>query len=232
MTRRARHVAVIVASLLVWASVPAAGAGDKWQRAVRKLDSQLERSDWKKTLDRCQKQRDKMIDHFADPGVTLQLAAQTLLIQAVAEANLGRDAAALWHWHSAQNYLEGLPAMDLSGMGRAASILGGLSLDDVPVVPIVEEPNDNSRRREVKIKQPVRPTYPKALVKSGVEGSVVVKIIVGTDGRPHQPVILGAGLEPLMAFPALEALRDWRFTPAQQDEEPTAVYYELKINYP
>ncbi len=234
MRRRGRGLPVLVtgALILVSAAGPALGAGGKWQRAVQDLESQLEHGDWKKTLERCEKQRGKMIGKFADPGLTPELIAQTLLLQAVAEANLGRNDDALWHWHSAQNYLDGLPDMDLSGMGRAASILAGRSLDDVPEVPMAKEKSDRSRYREVKIKRPVRPTYPKALSKTGIEGGVVVKIVVGAGGKPHQPVVLEAGLKPLMAFPALEALRGWRFTPAQEGKEPIAVYYELKINYP
>ena len=225
-------VSMSVTLLLALAEGPSPAAGGKWERAVENLESQLRRGDWKRTMERCVTQRNKMIDKFTDPAINLELVAQTLLLQAVAEANLGRDDDALWHWFSAQNYLDGLAELDLSDMGRAQSVLGGRSLADIPEATGSSDQSERSRYREVKIKKPVRPTYPKALVKSGIEGGVVIKVIVGTDGMPHQPVVLEAGLRPLMAFPALEALRSWRFTPAQESEKPIAVYYELKIDYP
>lgn len=212
---------------------PPAVAADKWEREIGSLESLLESRDWKKAVERSAEVRGKMVRKFQDPAATPARIAETLVVQAIAEANLGRDDDALWHWHTAQNYLEGLPATDLAAYGRAAEILAGRALDDVPPIPAppAEAQRRKKRDREVKIKGPVQPVYPKSLAKSGMEGAVVVKIIVGVDGRAHQPVVLDAGLVPAMAFPALEALREWLFSPAEKEGQEVPVYYELKIRY-
>jgi len=210
--------ALLLAIVILAPSADAAAGG--WEGRIRTLESRLDSHQWKEAVDQSVKVRGKMLKKFRDPGVTPTLIAKTLVVQAIAEANLGRDGDALWHWHAAQNYLAGLPAMD--------------ALDDVPAIRPVRSPAPQRRRRRdhgVEIRRPVPLVYPKSLAKSGIEGAVVVKIIVGTGGRAHQPVVLDAGLVPAMAFPALEALKDWLFSPAEQGGQPVPVYFELKIRY-
>ncbi len=229
-----RAIALCLLLAIVTLAPSAAAAAGGWEGRIRTLESRLDSHQWKEAVDQSVKVRAKLLKKFRDPGVTPTLIAKTLVVQAIAEANLGRDDDALWHWHAAQNYLAGLPAMDLSAYGRAAQILAGRALDDVPATrPAAAADPQRRRRRDhgVEIRRPVPPEYPKSLAKSGVEGAVVVKIIVGTGGRAHQPVVLDAGLVPAMAFPALEALKDWLFSPAERDGQPVAVYFELKIRY-
>lgn len=229
MTPRPRRLvlgAVLCASL-AW---PAAAAD--WGRKLDGLQELLERREWKEAAERGARLREDLVAHFEDAGSTPQLIAQTLVLQAIAEANLGRDEKAVWHWQTAENYLEGLAETDLSAYGRAAEVMASESPAATPAAAGAPEPGKRRNRyREVKVRTAVQPSYPKSLRKTGQEGHVVVRVIVGVDGKAHQPLVKEAGIVPTMAFPALEALQGWRFTPAERDGRPVAVYYELRIRY-
>lgn len=66
--------------------------------------------------------------------------------------------------------------------------------------------------------------------KLGYEGTCVMTLVVGTDGIPRDLKIarpLGLGLDDK----ALEAVRQWRFSPATKDGEPVAVLINAEVNF-
>lgn len=67
------------------------------------------------------------------------------------------------------------------------------------------------------------PRYPEEARRAGAEGTVVVKIEIREDGHPGAiAVIRSSGLHSLDAA-ALQAIRTWRFVPAQEVESGRAV---------
>jgi len=222
------------------AAVPgdAHAARDRWATAIARLEKCLAEKDWKATLDRAVRVRQSMVERIDDTEELLKPLAQTLALQALAEANLGRDDDAVWHWQAAQGWLEGLEMKDLSAYGRAKEILAApmppTSLPAAPSAPPGATPPTAGpvRYQQVKIRQAVRPVFPSSLRKSGKEGKVRVRLIVGADGHPRQPRVLTAGVVPSMAFPVLDALRRWLFDPASEGQRLLDVEYELEIRYP
>ena len=178
--------------------------------------------------------RAKMIGRVGGASKLLPLAARTLVVQSVAEANLGRDDDARWHFYAAQSWIADLPRLDLDRYGRATDVL---SADDSQrwTEPVVVDQSasygEPAPYRQVSIRRAVQPEYPKSLLKSGMQGSVRVELVVDASGRPRRPRVLDAGLVPTMAFPALDALQHWRFEPASRGGEEIAVLYELRIDY-
>jgi hypothetical protein len=211
----------------------AVAADKKWTKEVESLEAGLDAKEWKRTADRAVKLRERMVEKVGEANELTDPIARTLAIQAIAEANLGRDDEALWHWHAAQSFLAGLESQDLTAYGRAGQILGGRAPRESPGnlgAPVSEEGKPR-RYQEVKIRKAIEPLYPRSLGKAGLAGELRVRIDVGIDGRASRPEILDAGFVPTMAFPALEALRQWTFTPAVEGERPLPVLYELKILY-
>ncbi len=74
----------------------------------------------------------------------------------------------------------------------------------------------------------VQPEYPELARKAGIEGTVLVKILVDKEGRVRDAILLrgiGAGLDEA----ALEAIRKWVYTPAIQNSRPVAVWVAQPI---
>jgi periplasmic protein TonB len=74
------------------------------------------------------------------------------------------------------------------------------------------------------------PEYSDEARKAKYQGSVLLLVFVGADGRPHEVRVqrsLGMGLDEK----ALEAVRLWRFEPATKDGLPVAVMVNIEVNF-
>ena len=76
----------------------------------------------------------------------------------------------------------------------------------------------------------VTPTYTNAARQAKVEGTVVLTIDVGADGRAHHIRVskaLGSGLDEQ----AVNAVRHWRFRPAMKNGTPVTVPATIKVPF-
>ena len=74
------------------------------------------------------------------------------------------------------------------------------------------------------------PMYSEGARKAGVEGSVVLWLIVDADGLPQQIKVqrsLGMGLDE----EAVRAVKQWRFQPAIKDGKPVPVMINVQVNF-
>ena len=74
------------------------------------------------------------------------------------------------------------------------------------------------------------PEYSEEARKAKYQGTVVLFLIVGPDGRPRDIRVarsLGMGLDEK----AIEAVRRWRFEPAQKDGRAVAVQINVEVNF-
>ena len=81
--------------------------------------------------------------------------------------------------------------------------------------------------REPQIIKKVEPTYPEPAKRAGLEGKVTVKMLVDSKGRVGQVVVLKSDAE-VFNEPAIEAAKQFAFTPATMNNKPVAVW----ISYP
>jgi len=76
----------------------------------------------------------------------------------------------------------------------------------------------------------VEPDYSKQALKAKLQGTVLVQIIIDEAGMPtHLTVLrsLGLGLDEK----ALEAVKQWRFSPATKGGKPVAVLATIEVNF-
>jgi protein TonB len=74
------------------------------------------------------------------------------------------------------------------------------------------------------------PEYSDAARKAKFQGTVVVAVVIGTDGHVYNPRILqplGLGLDQK----ALEAVKLWRFKPARRNGRPVEVAADIEVNF-
>ena len=75
----------------------------------------------------------------------------------------------------------------------------------------------------------VRGAYPDIARQAGVEGTVVVQALVGTDGRVRDTRVVRS--IPLLNGAALEAVRQWRFKPASTGGRPVAAWVSVPMSF-
>jgi protein TonB len=76
----------------------------------------------------------------------------------------------------------------------------------------------------------VKPDYTEEARRRGVEGQVVLEIVVRSDGRVGSVRVLrglGAGLDQRAA----DAVRQWRFSPARRHGSPVDVMVEVEVEF-
>jgi TonB family protein len=71
----------------------------------------------------------------------------------------------------------------------------------------------------------VEPAYPEEARQQHIQGPVVMKVVVGTDGSVQDLIAISG--DPQLAKAAAKALRQWRFQPHRLDDKP--VEFETRI---
>jgi TonB family protein len=75
----------------------------------------------------------------------------------------------------------------------------------------------------------VQPQYPKNAVDRHLEGKVVVKAIVGGNGRVKRVTLLKG--DPTLLKAAETAVRGWIYRPYQVNGKPVEIYREIVISF-
>jgi TonB family protein len=74
------------------------------------------------------------------------------------------------------------------------------------------------------------PEYSEEARKAKYQGTCVLWLIVGPDGRPRDIKVarsLGLGLDEK----AIEAVKSWKFEPAMKDGKPVAVQINVEVDF-
>lgn len=100
-------------------------------------------------------------------------------------------------------------------------------------VPVDFSPDDASvpDRGPRALDRTPAPEYPAEALAAGVGGRVVVKVLVGADGRSRDVVVETS--EPAGVFDAatVQAVRDWRFAPLLRDGEPVEGWLRVPVDF-
>lgn len=100
--------------------------------------------------------------------------------------------------------------------------------------PPVAKPAGVKKSPEIdpKFKRRFQPEYPPTSRRLGEEGSVVLQVQVGPDGK-----VLDGKVQTSSGFPRLDeaalkhALRAWRFTPGTEDGVPVTTWHSVKVTF-
>jgi protein TonB len=74
------------------------------------------------------------------------------------------------------------------------------------------------------------PEYTKEASDAKVEGTVLLSVVIGTDGLAHDINVvkgIGNGLDEK----AVEAIQKWQFAPGTKDGEPVKVRAQIEVNF-
>ena len=74
------------------------------------------------------------------------------------------------------------------------------------------------------------PQYTQEAIDAKLEGTILIRLIVGADGVPQDvQVVRGLGLG--LDEQAVEAVRNWRFKPGMKDGKPVPVQVQVQVNF-
>lgn len=158
---------------------------------------------------------------------------------ALAEAGLGQEDDAVWHWWVAQSFHPGLADADLARHGAPGSLLerrlaaeraAALGGKQAPVPVNASPPYRDAEGREIRPPRKLEARLDPRISLPKRRGQVVeMQMVIDREGRLVEPKLL-AYRSPGAAFWAAESVRRWRFAPAELAGEPFATYYHLTID--
>lgn len=105
----------------------------------------------------------------------------------------------------------------------------------MPVGPVIAPPTQQEpvlvggRIRPPKLLHRVDPTYPEVAKRANIEGEVVLKAVLGTDGRVQQiRVLSGHGA---LVPAAVQAVSMWVYEPTYLNDRPVPLLLEVRVEF-
>jgi len=205
----------------------------RFRATLREIDQLLVAGEARKAGKRAERLKQEMIDRFTTgPGVAVYLGHLTVF-RALAAYQLGALDEAVWHWQVANQLTPEVGELTLGAYGEAGPFLKAHP-PRTPREPGEREagtaPAEVGTLEPPKVRKRPLPRFPPGRLGTGPT-IVVVEVVVGTDGRIREPVIVESGGEPTMAYVVLDALRQWELEPARLDGEPIEAFYNLTVNF-
>lgn len=199
-----------------------------WYERMQDVDSLLLDGKYRKA----RKQTNVLLDEICDrvqTGDASEFLSMAVLLRALAESGLGNERDARWDLGMAKAFSTKIGSRDLSAYGEAGRKLAGVEFH----TPTLREEAERLRGMVVTKPERIRtrkPKYPLGKRYACIEAPVIVGAVVDTEGTPRQPYRVSSH-HPVMAFAALDTLREWRFKPAFGDGQPIEFFYNLTVNY-
>ncbi len=102
-----------------------------------------------------------------------------------------------------------------------------------PPPPPPPQPVPEPVRTQAKLKQGIEllPPYPPTEERAEREGTVVVRLVIGADGRVKAVEKISAASEAFWRATERHALRAWRFNPATVDGRPIETTQTMKVTF-
>ena len=75
----------------------------------------------------------------------------------------------------------------------------------------------------------VNPVYPPDAKEARVQGVVILEVLIGGDGKVEQAKVLRS--IPMLDQAAMDAVRQWEFTPTLLNGEPKKVIMTVTVNF-
>jgi protein TonB len=116
------------------------------------------------------------------------------------------------------------PIGDATGAGEIAVQQDIRIDDDAPPADFV------AVEKEPVVVKKVEPKYPELAMRAGLEGKVWVKIWVDKEGRAKQVVVMKSDAE-IFNEPAIEAAKQFVFTPAYMNNGPVSVWVSVPFKF-
>lgn len=75
------------------------------------------------------------------------------------------------------------------------------------------------------------PKYPKQLACAGIGGRAVLKVKVGTQGKPIEVKLVQSSNQPALDTSAQGRVRDWEFKPATRNGQPITQTIQVPVTF-
>lgn len=208
----------------------------QWWSDVEKVEDTLRSGKWKSGAKKAQRLVDEVVRKSWRGPELKKVLSRLALLQAIAEANLGKDREAIWHWHVACNLDFRVRKTDFSGWGEAGKLLLEYPLRKRGGVPVGFDPLKPALTDHVRPPAVQRQAVPPVVLENtgaalDHRGDLEVEVIVDQDGVLHHPVVLSE-LNPVIVYATLQSLFERKpFIPGTVNGEARDFVFDITVQY-
>jgi len=112
--------------------------------------------------------------------------------------------------------------------GQVGGVVGGIPAPPPPAPPAAPVRVGGDIKEPKKIKD-VKPIYPPIAQSAKIQGIVIIEAIIGKDGSVKEAKVLRPA--PMLDQAALDAVRQWRYTPTLLNGQPVEVVMTVTVTF-
>lgn len=127
------------------------------------------------------------------------------------------------------NVVEGPPIPGSIFDHYAGSGIGNIVGTGPGIKPVLAKPPMISRPMQGYLIHRVEPAYPNIAKIAGVQGEVLIKAVINTEGKIEQAKVISGS--PWLSKAALEAIQQWRYRPYYLNDKPVEVETEITVMF-
>jgi TonB family protein len=135
------------------------------------------------------------------------------------------DAAKQWHY---QPFINCGQPMEAQSLDIVRFALDG-STANVTIVQPSMRIRVSSGVSDSNAVHKVNPKYPQEAKKAGIQGAVVLKVLISKEGEPHDITLVSG--PPELSDAAIDAVKQWRYKPYRLNGETVEVETTVQINF-
>lgn len=233
------RISIVIVALLLAMAAPASAqrkgpltTAQRWALSLDESSAALTSSDYAKSLKISERVIREMVEELGPGDAATKFFGIVLTHKAIALAGLGRKDEALWFWQTVISLYPAFAGSDLSTFGETGAFLDQHRTLRVPktsneitadyAIPYLTNP---------RILKRAEPKFPPGAIHFGVDGVIIVSVVIQKDGSLASPVVLKALPAPTLTYVAVDALRKWRFAPALVEGKPIETQFILTLNF-
>jgi protein TonB len=115
--------------------------------------------------------------------------------------------------------------------GRPDGVAGGVGDSEAAAGPVTDAIMvPGGEVRPAVVLQRVDPIFPRAALQGRMNGTVVVRCVIGKDGTCREPEIVSSTFA-IFNQPAIDAVQRWRFAPGSYRGQIVDTYFELTVRF-
>jgi periplasmic protein TonB len=99
------------------------------------------------------------------------------------------------------------------------------------IIEVIPTPIFVGSKRDPRFARQFQPEYPSGLLVREIEGDAVLKVLVGTDGRVREAIVVRASHPDFGKAAVRQALKSWRFVPASRGGKPVEDWQTIPIRF-
>lgn len=127
------------------------------------------------------------------------------------------------------NIVEGPPVPGSTFDRYQGSDIGNIVGTGSGIKPVLAKPPIVSRPMQGYLIHRVEPIYPSIAKIAGVQGAVLIKAVISTEGRIEQAQVVSGS--PWLSKAALDAIQQWRYRPYYLNDKAVEVETEITVTF-